>query len=142
MLITSCTSGPCFAIIIQATQPTHRGNAMARYDEPLTASEKAELARIRHNRGVRNARREIGSYNAIGKYVGGWLGLFGVLFLACWPIMIWHKPGPPSASFHPTLTGWIVEVVWLAIFIPAAVFIAHAMKQAKQAQLPVTRRHW
>ncbi len=104
---------------------------MPREERPLTPAERAELERIRRNRAIKSARREIDSHNAIGKYIGGWIALFAVILLLAWPTLVWHKPDPSGGSVTLSTGDWIIEGVWLAIVLPIGGLILYANKKSK-----------
>lgn len=85
-----------------------------RQQRPLTDDELADLAEIRRNRAIRDARREIDNahhFDGAGKLV---IGVAVVFFLVGWPEIFFHRE-PVVGHFTLTRTGWIVEIVWLGL---------------------------
>jgi len=91
--------------------------------KPLSDKERADLAEIRRNRAIKSARREIdnahhwdGAGKAIVVIIGG-----GIVLL--WPEAVWHKPMSPGGHYTLTTTGWIVQIVWVAILATIGLLI-------------------
>jgi hypothetical protein len=105
------------------------------YEPPLTAEERAELARIRASRAAKNARREIEDAHHWDGAVKGFLGIAAILFGLVWPEAFFHKE-PVQGHFTLTTTGWIVEIIWLAIVATVALLIWRAHIKAKASRNP------
>jgi hypothetical protein len=103
---------------------------MPRYERPLTDDERAELQRIRHNRQVRNARREIQNANYFNGTGKGLLLIVVLFFGLGWPLEFLHKPGTDD----PSAVGWTVFVIWmLVVVLPIAILWDRANKKKKAA---------
>jgi hypothetical protein len=101
---------------------------MPRYEPPLTDAERAELQRIRHNRQVKNARREIQNanyYQGTGKAI---FGLVAAFLFVCWPFLVWHQPDEAGNIGAPTTTAWVVWGIQMGVLVvPIAALIVWGM---------------
>jgi len=116
-----------------------RGGREIPYSErSLSDHEKAELRRIRENRRIRNARREIQNDNYFGHLIGGLIVVGLVIAALGWPLAVWHRT-LPDGSMTPDSLGWVIEVVWLAICATLFALYKRADAKAKRAKPPAER---